>query len=61
PRQAPQPRDQVVVARPQAPEVQPRAEGGTGVAVPESTVDNPWLDVLARRKARNGAESAGHT
>ena len=61
PRQAPQPRDQVVVVRPQAPEVQPRAEGGTGVAVPESTVDNPWLDVLARRKARNGAESAGHT
>ena len=62
PRQAQQPREQVVVARPQTPEVQPRAQDGTGVAVPESTVDNPWLDVLARRKARNDVEkSPGQT
>jgi hypothetical protein len=48
----PRPREQVAVVRPAPQEVQPRAEGGTGVAVPESAVDNPWLDVLSRRRAK---------
>ena len=54
PREAPRPREEVAVARPApAPQdSQPRMEGGTGVAVPESAVDNPWLDVLARRRAK---------
>ncbi len=46
------PREQVTVVRPAPQEAQPRAEGGTGVAVPESAVDNPWLDVLSRRRAK---------
>ncbi|MDG6917739.1 MAG: hypothetical protein JRM85_09125 [Nitrososphaerota archaeon] len=55
PRQAAPPKVQVA-ASPAAPEIQPRAEGGTGVAVPESAVDNPWLNVLAKRRAKAASD-----
>jgi hypothetical protein len=43
------PRESVAVMRPEA------SRGATpesGVSVPESTIDNPWLDVLSKRRAK---------
>ena len=47
---------QVVVPKEQVAVVAPTATAkwteDAGVSVPESTVDNPWLDVLSKRKAK---------
>ena len=54
PRQVVVPREQVTVVR-QAQAEGPRKEAPvTGLSAPESTFDNPWLDVLSRRRAKKG-------
>ncbi|MDG6910198.1 MAG: hypothetical protein JRN08_07490 [Nitrososphaerota archaeon] len=48
-KQAVVPREQVAVARP---EPAAAAAPDAGVSVPDSTVDNPWLDVLTKRRKK---------
>ena len=57
------PRDPAAPAEPTVPLTVIKPEGNAkwtaegGVSVPDSTVDNPWLDVLAKRKAKAQAGS----
>ena len=54
-RQAPGPRQEVAVIRA---DTGPRPRRDTGVAVPESAVDNPWLGVLGKRGTKRQQGSA---
>lgn len=51
----PKPKEQVAVVKPEG---TARWTADAGVSVPESTVDNPWLDVLSKRSAKKSQPHA---
>jgi hypothetical protein len=55
-RQAAPPRVQATVASAPRTGTAPAPSAAPGDAPPDSTVDNPWLDVLAKRKAKNAKQ-----
>jgi hypothetical protein len=59
PKQVVVPKEQAAAARPSPAEGVPAGAPGAGISTPESTVDNPWLDVLSRRRAKKGGGAAG--